>query len=226
MSRAYGLATARVSLQTHPVPADGRSKVTLVKLRDLEGADRRIATVTAAIAVVLVVGLIVTGVWLFLFHDPDWDTYVVGVERQLVSDPTGMADLHQTLGDLSALLVLWTTAWLSYRVFAKVSMTGLVVLAIVFSGVLTGKIIRVNAVIRDGIVDVNASGYADVLRGNYDFLIVGESDLEPLAAVLWTLAHLFSLPAALVLICVMYYRSRIKIRNAPEPEPTWLDHLA
>ena len=192
---------------------------------DLEGTDRRIAILTGAIAVVLVGGLFFTGVWQFLFHDPDWDNYVVGTERAIAAEPTGMADAHQTLGDLTAVLVLWTTAWLSYRVFAKVSMSGIAILGLVFAGILTGKIIRVNAVIRNGVTDANAAGFVDVFRGDYDFLVVEGSDLEPMAAVIWTTAHIATLPISLLLIWIVFYRSRVRTRNAPTPDPTWLDRL-
>ena len=196
-----------------------------MKLRDLESTDRRIGLVTAAVGAVLMLGLTLSGIWLFLFHDPDWDTYVAGDDRPLANDPTGMADMHQTLGDLTAIVVLWTTAWLSYRVFARIVKTGLVVLAVVVAGILTGKIIRVNAVMRNGVADPTARGYADVLRGDYDFLVTGRSDLEPLAAALWTLAHLATLPLALMLVWFVYQRSQSRARNTPAPDPSWLDHL-
>ena len=94
-----------------------------MKSMDLDSTDRRRGAVTAAVAGLLVAGLAISGTWLFLFHDPDWDTFVVGDERPAADDPIGMADLHQTLGDLTAIVFLWTTAWLSYRVFARIVKT-------------------------------------------------------------------------------------------------------
>jgi len=67
----------------------------------------------------------ISGTWLFFFHDPDWDTFVLGDERPLADDPIGMADLRQTLGDLTAIVILWTTAWLSSRVSARIVTTGI-----------------------------------------------------------------------------------------------------
>ena len=196
-----------------------------MKLADLDDTDRRIATTTGAVGAVVLGGLIFTGVWQFLFHDPDWDTYVVGVDRPLVADPVGMADAHQTFGDLTALLGLWTTAWLSYRVFAKVCMTGVAVLSLVLVGTVTGKLIRVNAVIRDGVTDTGATGYSQVFRGDFDYLVVGGADLKPFAAAAWTVAHLATVPLALVMIWVVFYRSRRRAQHQPAAAPSWLDQM-
>ena len=160
-----------------------------------------------------------------LFHDPDWDTYVVGVERPLVADPVGVADIHKTLGDVTAGLVLWTTAWLSYRIFAKISLTGIVMLGFVVGAVLTGNAIRVNAVIRNGVTDADARGYTSVFRGDFDYWVAGSADLEPLVAAVWTAAHLATLPLALALIWAVYYRSLLRIQRQPAADPSWLDQM-
>lgn len=196
-----------------------------MELRDLEGADRTIAIINALLAGLLLLGLAVSGVWLFLFHDPDWDAYTVGGGRPVVEPPTGVADLHQALGDLAAILTLWITSWVSYRVLARVSWTGLAVTAVLVAAIVTGSRIRINAIVRDGVVDADAVGYAQIFGGDYDFVVADRNDFEPVAAMFWTTLHVVSLPIIVAMIWYVVRRSRVRRLRAPNPDPSWLDRL-
>ena len=194
-------------------------------LRDLEGSDRTVATVNAVLAVLLLAGLAVTGVWQFLFHDPDWDTHVVGTGRPVLSAPVGIADVHRTLADMAAILALWITGWTSYRILASVSRTGLAVVSVIVVGIVTGSRIRINAVVRDGIVDADARGYGQVFAGNYDFVIADRNDVEPVAAVFWTTVHIATLPLVAAIIWFAFRQSQRRQLNSPAADPSWLDRL-
>lgn len=181
--------------------------------------------VTASIAVLLLAGLVVSGVWQFLFHDPDWDNYTVGGSRPVLDEPIGMADVHRALSDLAAVFALWITIWLSYRVLNRIAWIGVWGMAVVATGILTGSRIRINAVVRDGAVDPDASGYAQLYAGNYDYVIADTNEFEPVSAIAWTTLHVASVPVLLATIWFVLYRSRLRQRNAPTPDPSWLDRM-
>ncbi len=194
-------------------------------MRDLEGTDRTIAVVNAMLAALLLAALAMTGVWQFLFHDPDWDGYVVGTGRPVLDAPVGMADVHRTLADMAAVVALWITGWMSYRILARVSWTGLAFIAVLVGGILTGSRIRINAVVRDGVVDGDTTGYGQIFTGGYDFVIADRNDFEPFAAMFWTALHLATLPVMVAMVWYAVHRSRGRRLNAPAEAPSWIDRL-
>lgn len=196
-----------------------------VYLGDLEGPDRTIAKVNIVVVVLLLVGLAVTGLWLFLFHDPTWDDFVVGSGRPIDPEPSPMADAHGAFADLAAGVALWITIWLSYRVLAKIAWSGVVAMVVTASAIVGGGFLRIDAIVRDGVADPTATGYVEVLRGDYDFVVSGGRDFGPGMARVLTLLHIAGWPLVVAAIGVPALRASRRRRNARPADPAWLDRV-
>ena len=81
--------------------------------------------------------------------------------------------------------------------------------AILVFGLITGSIVRFNAVkLRGRELDEAGQGYAQIVFGSdVEFIVTDRWELGPMAARLWTLGHIATLPILLAIVWLGLPRS-------------------
>jgi len=170
---------------------------------DVPQQDRRALLIFGGFAVVLVTGLVVTGVWLLLFDAqpaPDDRFFVIEADDRTTAARSSLEDAHATFGELTALLSIFVVAWWSYRIRAEVSWPGVAAFVVLVSTVVTGAMIRIIAIVRDNTIVADVVGYWPIVASDFDYVAVGTRDLSPLSIQLWLFAHLLGLPLVIAIL--------------------------
>lgn len=147
---------------------------------------------------VTVVGLTVTGTFLFFLHEPDpeWIDYVPYSDLRPPTNPsTGMEALHGHFADAAAIIVLIGGGWLVYRVIHAVPKVVAVSLVVVVATHVTGALTRFNVVhLENQMVDEVRRGYLQIFGGDMWVMVTDRWDFGPWAARIVTVLHVVALP--------------------------------
>ena len=187
--------------------------------------DRKVMYAIGWLALALSIGLTVTGIWQFFNHEPD--TALSGYRPGLGNPPslgesTGIASLHGFLGDVAGVLTLFGGAWFSARVIFKLSWFSASTLLIIIFSLLTGNVIRFNASVQDGEVDVTTSGYVQFFSGDAQMAITDRSELHLAWITTWTVLHVASIPVLVVSAWFTLRQARKRRALMAVTPPTWL----
>lgn len=198
-------------------------------LGNLSDVDRTIARWVGGLSVLILGALTATGIWQFLFHEstPGWARHELGTKfiRQPTAS-TGIAEAHAAFADLAGILALFVVAWISARVLFRISWFALAALLLVIASLITGSLVRFNAVYTGQIVSVDTDGYWQFFNGSVDGAVTDRYELGSLTIVFWTLVHILSIPVLAVGTWVTLRRAETRRVAAKGQRPEWLDRVA
>lgn len=167
----------------------------------LDDTQRRGTWLLLWATMITVVGLTVTGTFLFFFHEPDpeWIGYVPYSDARPLTNPSsGMEALHGTFADVAAVIVLGGGGWLVYRVIHAVPKVVGASLIVVIVAHITGALARFNVVRLHGqSSDEVGRGYLQVFGGDMWVMVTDRWDFGPWAARVVTVVHVAALPLLL-----------------------------
>lgn len=150
----------------------------------------------ASAGIVSLVGVTLTGVAVFFTHesDPNWFRYGRGAGVEPASQPsTGWAAAHSLFADTLGVVVLIGSAWFIARVSFVVFRFAVVLFVVVLFAHVSGSVIRFNAVQLEGrTLEEAERGYLQVFSGDLEYLVTSRFELGPVAASVWTVAHLLT----------------------------------
>ena len=199
-----------------------------MNLGHIDEGDRKTLFVIGCCALAVTIGLTATGIWQFLYHEPNtaWSGYVVGLGNTPGSpESTGVAELHGLFGDLAGILTLFAGAWFSVRVIYRLSWFSVVTLAVVIGALITGGIIRFNASVHGGVVDVATAGYTQFFSGGAEMAITDRFELGRLWMVIWTFLHVASIPFLFGSAWFTLNQSRRRHTEMKARGPSWIEGL-
>lgn len=146
-------------------------------------------------------GVTITGLWQFFAHSSDdsWFSFVPGKSTRPQPQPSqGVAELHSIFGAASAVVALVGGAWFAYKVLFDVPRFAVVSLTVCVFGLISGSVIRFNAVKLQGRPYEDAGrGYGQLFFNDVEFVVTDRFDLGPLAIGLWTMSHVLTVPVLL-----------------------------
>ncbi len=152
----------------------------------------------ANVALIVTLGLFVTGVGTFCTHapDPNWYNYVQGQGVQPFGAPSdGWAEWHGLFADAAFVLGLFGSAWFIYKVSFYVIRFSVLSLVVILFGHVTGSVIRYNVVKLQGkTLEQAGDGYWQLFTGDLDYIVTSRFELGTLASQLWVGAHVLTLP--------------------------------
>lgn len=179
------------------------------------------------LAIVMLIGISVTGVWQFFAHesDPDWYDYVPDSGFSVPQQPSvGAAQAHGLFGLGAGIVALLGTAWFAYRIAHRVPLASLSAFACILFATLTEALVRFNVIKLEGrTLDQADAGYTQLITGNVEYVVTdaGQTGAAPLLILLAT--HIVTLP---ILVGFAWWsivraldRRTFEIANAPER--TW-----
>lgn len=147
---------------------------------------------------ITVVGLAVTGTYLFFLHEPDpeWIDYVPYSDLRPATNPSrGMEALHGHFADAAAIIVLIGGGWLVYRVIHAVPKVVAGALVAVVITHVTGALTRFNVIRLDGQAPEEVQrGYLQIFGGDMWVMVTDRWDFGPWAARIVTVLHVIVLP--------------------------------
>lgn len=150
---------------------------------------------------VILVGLTLTGVWQFFAHqsDPTWFDHVVGSDiRQRTAPSEGVASLHGLFGGAAGIVALMGGAWYAYKVAFGVPRLAVLALGLALVGLVTGSLVRFNAVKLPGRTYEDAGrGYGQIFTNEVEHVVTDKWDMGPLAIRLFTAGHVLTVPILL-----------------------------
>ncbi len=170
--------------------------------RWLNVEQRRGVRVLAWVSVVCLVGVSVTGIWQFFAHEPDpaWFLYRPGFQPPSAPS-TGMAELHSMFAMATASVALLGGGWLVYKVLYAVPWPVMAALGSAVFGLISGSVIRYNAVKLTGRDLAEAErGYTQIFGGDLEYVVTSRFELGAAAIRVWTVAHLLTVPVLLAVI--------------------------
>jgi hypothetical protein len=197
-------------------------------LGHIHEGERKVLYVIGWVALGITLGLAMTGVWQLLYHGPNTSLrgYVVGLsDIQSSAESTGVAALHALFGDAAAILTLFGGAWFSVRVMYSFSWFSASTLLILSLSLVTGGVIRFNASVQGGVVDVATRGYFQFFTGDAELAITDRSEIGRGWMVVWTVLHIVSIP---LLVGSAWFTVRQSRRIRAEKKargPSWLEGL-
>lgn len=152
----------------------------------------------ANVALVITVGLFVTGIGTFFTHapDPNWFNHVRGQGVRPFGAPSdGWAEWHGLFADAAFALVLFGSAWFVYRVSFYVIRFSVLALALIVFGHISGSIIRYNVVKLEGRTLEEADrGYLQLFGGDLEYMVTARFEFGAVASQVWVLAHILAMP--------------------------------
>ena len=164
----------------------------------LDDTQRRGTWILMWATTITVVGLTVTGTFLFFLHEPDpeWVDYVPYSDIRPRTNPsTGMEALHGHFADAAAVIVLIGGGWFVYRVVHAVPKVVAGALVVVIITHVTGALTRFNVVFLEGQTpDDVGRGYLQIFGGDMWVMVTDRWDFGPWAARIVTVLHVIALP--------------------------------
>jgi len=156
------------------------------------------------LAVACLVGVTFTGVWQFFTHEPNpsWFRYDPANSLSPQSpDSEGMAAAHAFFGAASAVVALLGGAWYAYRVVFDIPRVVVLSLVVTVAGLITGSVIRFNAVkLRGRPIEEAGNGYGQLFANDVEFVITDRADLGATAIRLLTAFHMLTVPLLLWIV--------------------------
>ena len=181
------------------------SRATQVRQRfqsHLDSRQQRGVRILGWVSIICLAGLTGTGLWQLLAHEsnPSWFGHVPGMGvRQQTQPSDGVADLHGIFGAAAAVIALVGGGWFAFRVLFDVPRLAVIGLVVSVVGLVTGSVIRFNAVKLSGRTYEEAgSGYAQLFLNDVEFVVTDRWDLGALAIRSWTVAHVLTVPVLLL----------------------------
>ena len=164
----------------------------------LDETQRRGTWILLWATMVTVVGLMVTGTFLFFLHepDPDWIDYVPYSEIRPRTNPsTGMEALHGHFADAAGIIALIGGGWFVYRVVHAVPKVVAAGLVVVIATHVTGALTRFNVVRLEAQAPEEVQrGYLQIFGGDMWVMVTDRWDFGPWAARIVTVLHVIALP--------------------------------
>lgn len=168
----------------------------------LDARQQRGVRILGWASIICLAGVTGTGVWQFLAHEsnPSWFGYVPGLGvRQQTQPSEGVAELHGIFGGAMAVIALVGGAWFAFRVLFDVPRLAVIGLVVSVVGLVTGSVIRFNAVRLSGrSYEQAGSGYAQLFLDDVEFVVTDRWDLGALAIRSWTVAHVLTVPVVVL----------------------------
>lgn len=198
-------------------------------LDNLSDVDRTIARWVGGLCAVIVGALTATGAWQFFYHEatPGWGRHELGAEfiRQPPAS-TGIAEAHAAFADLAGILALFVVAWISARVMYRISWFALGALVLVVGSLITGSLVRFNAVYTGQVVSDATDGYWQFFNGSVDGAVTDRYELGAFTVIFWTLVHIASIPVLAIGTWITLRRAEARRVAAKGQRPEWLDRVA
>lgn len=173
----------------------------LARIDRLPAADRRIVKVVGISAVLILIGLTITGVAVFIEHQADAG-WTRAAERGLglPTEPasTTLEDLHATFGTLGGIVALIGGGLIAIRVLHRVAGVFSTGLVMVVFGAVTGSIIRFNVVERSNGFDASAQGYGQFFGGDVVRVFTDRSEFGSATIAAITSAHVATVPIVII----------------------------
>jgi hypothetical protein len=167
----------------------------------LTSGQQRGVSVLAWLSIVILVGLTTTGVWQFFAHesDPSWFDHTPGSSvRQRTAPSEGAAELHGLFGSAGGVLAMFGGAWFAYKVLFDVPRLAVLAFGLALVGLVTGSLIRFNAIKLEGRQYEDAGrGYGQLFVSDVDYVVTDKWDLGAMAIRLFTVAHIATVPILL-----------------------------
>lgn len=149
-------------------------------------------------SMVVMVGLTTTGLWQFFTHesDPSWFDQILGSSvRQRAAPSDGIAELHSIFGTAAGVVALFGGAWFAYKVAYEVPKLVIAAFGLIVVGLITGSMIRFNAIkVRGREYDEAGRGYPQLFLDDIDYVVTDKWDLGSTAIRLLTITHVATLP--------------------------------
>ena len=159
--------------------------------------------VLAGVSIVILAGLIGTGLWQFFTHesDPSWFAHVAGSgSRQRAAPSEGIADLHGVFATAGGIVALLGGAWFAYKVAFNVPWIAVLAIVLTVLGSATGSWIRFNAVKLQGRSYEEADrGYPQLFLDDVEYVVTDNWDLGSTAILFLTVSHVLALPFLLTI---------------------------
>jgi len=187
--------------------------------------------VLGVLAIIMIVGLSVTGTWQLFAHEsnPDWYSYIPDSGFTVTQQPpTGVAQAHGLFGLGAGIVTLLGSAWFAYRVAHRVPLAGLVALVCIVFAAMTEALVRFNIIKFDGrTLEEAGSGYPQLLGGDVEYVVTDAGQTGVVQFLIITAAHIATIP---ILVGFAWWsitrgldRRTREIENAPER--TWFKTL-
>lgn len=199
-----------------------------MQLGHIHKEDRTVLFVIGAIASALTVGLMITGVWQLLYHEPNTalSGYVVGLgQTPSTAESSGVAAIHALFGDMAGILTLFGGAWFMVQVIHRFSWFSAITLLVLVSALITGGVMRFSASVQDGAIDVTTRGYVQFFSGDAELAITDRAELSRLWIIIWTIVHVISLPFLMVSAWFTMHQAQRRHVEKKSSGPTWLQGL-
>ena len=185
----------------------------------------------AALAITMLVGLTLTGIWQFFFHEsnPDWYGYVPDSGFSVTQQPpTGVAQAHGLFGLGAGIVALIGTAWFAYRIAHRVPMASLIAFGLIVFATFTEAIVRFNLIKIEGQSFEQAGpGYLQLLTNDIEYVVTDAGQTSAAPFVLVVGAHIATVPLLVGVVWWATIRSldRRTVEMANEPERSWARSL-
>lgn len=170
-------------------------------LATLGPTERRGVGVLAWISCGALVAVTVTGLWQFVAHRPDpaWYDYSPGTDlRPQPSASEGMAAAHAFAADVTTAVALFGGAWFAYKVVFRIPRVLALAVGLAVTNLITGSLIRFNAVKLSGrALDEAGDGYLQLFVNRVEYVVTDKQTFGPLAIRILTLTHVLAVPILL-----------------------------
>jgi hypothetical protein len=164
----------------------------------LTSEQQRGVSVLAGVSIVILAGLVSTGLWQFFTHesDPSWFDHVAGSSsRQQAAPSEGIADVHGVFATAGGVVALLGGAWFAYKVAFNIPWIALLAIVLTVLGSVTGSWIRFNAVKLQGRSYEDAGrGYVQIFVDDVEYVVTDNWDLGSTAILFLTVSHVLALP--------------------------------
>ena len=172
-------------------------------------------------------GLLATGVVAALTSEADQSaTRVANRDFSLnqATDSDSVQALHESLSDLMFIVALLGAAWLMVRVKQEWSVLLAAAVGATVIAIISGWLIRFDAVRIGELFDPDVQGYGFVFDGDLEEVLLGSRRLGSGAFRLWFVLHASSSVAAVVL-AGLGYRSSLRSPRNDRRDPSWLEQI-
>lgn len=177
-----------------------------------------------ALSITMLVGVSLSGVWQFFFHEsnPDWFEYVPDSGFSVNQEPaSGMAQVHGLFGLGSGIVALLGSAWFAYRIAHRVPLASLVAFGCILFATLTETLVRFNVIQIEGLaLDQVGQGYTQVFTSDVEYVVTDVGQSSAWAFRVLVVSHIATIP---VLVGFAWWsirrtldRRTHEIANAPE----------
>ncbi len=182
-------------------------------------------------AIVMLVGVSLTGVWQFFAHEsnPDWFDYAPDTGFSAPQrPPTGVAQVHGLFALGSGIVALAGTGWFAYRIAHRVPLGCIVAFVCIAFANITEALVRFNVIEIDGLTfEQVGPGYMQVFTDEVHYVVTDAGHTGVGLFRLLLLAHVATVP---ILVgfgwwSIVRALDRREREIADAPERTWFKSL-